>query len=226
MFFHSLHECPLQPTWNLYVSWPSSMIYLNIIRELIQLLSDKIFFDNYDINTNSEHWSLNSDQWTVNRDQWTVNSDQWTVNSERWTANSEQRSVNSGQWPVDSEQWTGNSGQWTLFTYHCPLFTVHWSLFTVRCPLFTDHCSLFTVHWSLFAVHWSLFIALQAFSCLQAVSPFLTPALMSLDSKFNILTVLSYCIFANWGPGHFIGYVFKYHMVCKTNIFTNRVKIV
>ena len=66
-------------------------------------------------------------------------------------------------------------------------------------------------------------IALQAFSCLQAVSPFLTPALMSLASKFNILTLLSYCMLAIWGPGNFIDYVFKYHIVCITNIFTNRV---
>ena len=60
-------------------------------------------------------------------------------------------------------------------------------------------------------------IALQAFSCLQAVSPFLTPALMSLASKFNILTLLSYCILAIWGPGNFIDYVFKYHIVCKVS---------
>ena len=71
--------------------------------------------------------------------------------------------------------------------------------------------------------HKNVTIALQAFSCLQAVSPCLTPALMSLDSKFNILTLLSYCILAIWGPGNFIDYVFKYHIVCITNIFTNRV---
>ena len=67
-------------------------------------------------------------------------------------------------------------------------------------------------------------IALQAFSCLQAVSPCLTPDLMSLDSKFNILTLLSYCILAIWGSGNFIDYVFKYHIVCTTIIFTNSVK--
>ena len=72
--------------------------------------------------------------------------------------------------------------------------------------------------------HKNVTIALQAFSCLQAVSPCLTPALMPLDSKFNILTLLSYCMLAIWGPGNFIDYVFKYHIVCITNIFTNRVK--
>ena len=146
MFFHSLHECPLQPTWNLYVSWPSSMIYLNIIRELIQLLSDKIFFDNYDINTNSEHWSLNSDQWTVNRDQWTVNSDQWTVNSERWTANSEQRSVNSGQWPVDSEQWTGNSGQWTVNSEQWSANSGQWTVISEQWTVNNEQWTVNTIH--------------------------------------------------------------------------------
>ena len=71
--------------------------------------------------------------------------------------------------------------------------------------------------------HKNVTIALQAFSCLQAVSRCLTPALMFLDSKFNVLKLLFYCILAIWGPGNFIDYVFKYHIVCITNISTNRV---
>ena len=114
--------------------------------------------------------------------------------------------------PQDSQNTEMTCSQ--FFTLLLQMFFLTSSMFSV---LALSHRQV-TVPWAR-----DVTIALQAFSCLLAVSPCLTPALMSLDSKFNILTRLSYCILAIRGPGYFIDYVFKYHIVSITNIFTNRV---